>query len=153
MFVCCLTFLLLGVGCSEKPDRTNELPDKEARQSKDKAAGVDDRSKARLTLVRIRRVMSALEMYKMSIGSYPNAGEALTALIEKPDFDDERLGQKWGPRPYIDAGSLSDMWGSPLLYRLDEEKIGGRIVKVARVWSPGPNREDEDGAGDDVKGW
>jgi len=117
--------------------------------------GQDETAKATLTLAKIKRVMSALEQYKMQIGSYPEGEgeEALNALVEKPDFGDEKLDKKWGPRPYTDRQQLSDLWDTPLLYRLDEQEVGDATVQIARVWSAGPNKEDDDGAGDDIKGW
>jgi len=117
--------------------------------------GQDEKAKAKLTLAKVKRVMSALEQYKMDIGSYPEGEgeEALNALLEKPDFGDEKLDKKWGPRPYIDKAQRSDLWDTPMLYRRDEQEVGDTTIKIARVWSTGPNKEDDDGAGDDIKGW
>jgi len=119
------------------------------------AGGQDDKAKAELTLTRIKRVMSALELYKRDVSDYPEGEneEALNALVEKPDFDDDDTGKQWGPRPYIDKVQLSDLWKTPLFYKLEEQEVGETTFKKALVWSAGPNKEDDDGAGDDIKGW
>jgi len=117
--------------------------------------GQSEKAERRLTLFKIKKIMAALEDYRMDVGSYPEGEgeEALNALIEKPDFGDERVAKKWGPRPYVDKAQLSDLWDNPLLYRLDEQEAGDTTIKIARVWSAGPDKKNDDGAGDDIKGW
>ena len=88
---------------------------------------------------------TALDLYRMAIGTYPEGEEGLMMLIETPE--DEDLEKKW-TGPYIeDEQSLKDPWGNEYNYRfpgeMDEDKY--------ELWSNGP--DGEEGTEDDIRSW
>ena len=46
---------------------------------------------------------------------------------------------------------LKDPWGGELVYKLEDVESGGRTRQVPRVYSIGPNKQDDSGEGDDIK--
>lgn len=101
------------------------------------------------TSLTIKEVMTALEVYKTHVGVYPTEDEGLLALVNKPEFEDEAAGEKWRG-PYLKKKAVpKDAWGSDLGYRVVEDETTSR--KKPRVYSFGPNKEDESGDGDDIK--
>jgi general secretion pathway protein G len=60
-----------------------------------------------------------------------------------PDYHGKKIGA------YMDA-TPKDAWGEQLYYEYPSSK--GKGDKPA-VWSSGPNRQNEDGAGDDLNSW
>lgn len=83
------------------------------------------------TRLKLSQVASALDTYRLNLGHYPNEQEGgLDALMKKPTFDNERMGEKW-QGPYLKPGTLlDDPWGHMLKYELvdraaEGEKKGG----------------------------
>jgi hypothetical protein len=80
------------------------------------------------------------------LSSYPSLVQALTGR-----------NQELNPRGlvFIDASPV-DPWGQPYRFRLDTDfngriKVGDSEQRAnCAIWSAGPNREDEHGAGDDL---
>ena len=62
-------------------------------------------------------------------------------------------------QPSIVGGTLVDAWKQPFHIALDANgdgtvKLGGIDASgAAAVWSSGPNKVDEEGAGDDIASW
>jgi hypothetical protein len=84
----------------------------------------------------------------------PNETEGgLDALLKRPTFENEKLGEKWSG-PYLKPGTpLDDPWGFKLRYELtdatassDTEKKGGLPY---RLYSVGPDGQPE--TDDDIK--
>ena len=101
------------------------------------------------TSLKIEEIMQALEVYKMNVSVYPTEEEGLPALVTKPEFQDEAMGKKWRG-PYLKKKTVpKDAWGSDLSYRVVEDETTGR--KRPRIYSFGPNKDDESGEGDDIK--
>ncbi|RPI58677.1 MAG: type II secretion system protein GspG [Planctomycetaceae bacterium] len=89
-----------------------------------------------------------LELYNSNIGHYPTEEEGgLKALMTKPSFSDEKLGEKWRG-PYVSEDQLKDAWGNEIKYELTDEGSGG---KVPHIWSMGP--DGTDGSEDDIRNW
>jgi general secretion pathway protein G len=53
-------------------------------------------------------------------------------------------------KPYLEE-TPKDAWGEPLYYEYPSTK-GTKGEKPA-IWSSGPNRQNEEGAGDDINNW
>ena len=65
----------------------------------------------------LQQIQSALDNYRLNIGHYPTEDEGgLNALMLKPSFENERLGEKW-QGPYLKPGThFEDAWGNALVY-------------------------------------
>ena len=68
--------------------------------------------KARL---QIESLESALKLYKLDNGSYPDTQQGLQALIERPDTG--KIPPKWKEGGYLEKGKLpQDPWGGDFIY-------------------------------------
>jgi general secretion pathway protein G len=93
----------------------------------------------------VKNLQNILTMYALDHdGTYPSGGrEALSALTNASDYHGKKLSA------YIDS-TPKDAWGEQLYYEFPSSK--GKGDKPA-VWSSGPNRQNEDGSGDDINSW
>ncbi|MBE3068990.1 MAG: type II secretion system major pseudopilin GspG [Planctomycetes bacterium] len=104
-----------------------------------------DSTKAMLTSVE-----TALETYNMHISHYPSEEEGnLNALLTKPTFENEQLGEKWRG-PYLKQ-EARDSWGNLLNYELSTATTGETSTRPYRLWSNGP--DGMDGTDDDIKNY
>src|SRR5437773_1540509 len=94
------------------------------------------------TKLKLNQLGTALDTYRLNIGHYPTEQEGgLDALLQKPTFENERLGEKW-QGPYLKPGTkLDDPWGHKIHYELADravegEKKGGLPYKL---FSLGPD--------------
>ena len=95
------------------------------------------------TKISISGLEDALKLYTVAHeGSYP---ETLEELLAPKDRDDNPLP------PNIDKIPL-DAWGNPFSYRVDPDP-NIQTLMVTRIWSWGPDRQDDDGSGDDINNW
>jgi general secretion pathway protein G len=71
------------------------------------------------TKLLLQQVQNCLDTYRLNIGHYPSENEGgLGALLVKPTYENERLGEKW-QGPYLKPRTrLEDAWGHPLVYQL-----------------------------------
>jgi general secretion pathway protein G len=106
------------------------------------------------TRIMLQQVANALDTYRMNIGHYPTEQEGgLDALLKKPAFENENMGEKW-LGPYLKPGTtLEDPWGHKIHYELndtttasDTEKTGGLPYKL---FSCGPDGQPD--TDDDIK--
>ncbi len=69
------------------------------------------------TRLLLNNMASALDMYRLNLGHYPTEEEGgLNALLVKPTFENEKLGEKW-QGPYLKPGTkLQDPWSHDLVY-------------------------------------
>lgn len=95
-------------------------------------------------------VGTALDTYRLNIGHYPSEQEGgLDALLKKPNYENERMGEKW-QGPYLKPGTkLDDPWGHKLRYELadrsgGDEKKGGLPYKLSSVGPDGQPDTDDD---------
>jgi general secretion pathway protein G len=104
------------------------------------------------TKLMLSNVGTALDTYRLNVGHYPNEQEGgLEALLKKPQFENEKLGEKWNG-PYLKPGTtLDDPWGNKLRYELvdvsnaaDNEKKGGLPYKLFSVGPDGQPETDDD---------
>ena len=102
------------------------------------------------TKLMLSQVGSALDNYRLNIGHYPTEQEGgLDALLRKPTFENERVGEKW-QGPYLKPGTqLDDPWGHKLHYELADlavegERKGGLPYKLYSLGPDGqPDTEDD----------
>jgi general secretion pathway protein G len=74
-------------------------------------SGRMDQAKKDKTLVQIKALEQALELYRLDNGFYPTTEQGLKALVEKPDSEPEP--KKW--KKYIDV-LPKDSWGHDFVY-------------------------------------
>ncbi len=101
------------------------------------------------TKLLLNQVANALDTYRLNIGHYPTEEEGgLDALLKKPTFENERMGEKW-QGPYVKPGTkLEDAWGNKLVYEvvdrtLDDKKIG-LPYKLSSIGPDGQPDTDDD---------
>jgi general secretion pathway protein G len=114
------------------------------------------------TRLLLQQVANALDTYRLNMGHYPSEQEGgLDALSKKPNFENERMGEKW-QGPYIKPGTtLEDPWGNKIRYELndttsskgsDADKNGGLPYKLFSVGPDGqPDTDDDIKLGGDNK--
>jgi len=65
--------------------------------------------------IQIESLETALNLYKLDNGAYPDTEQGLLALIEKPETG--RLPKKWRKGGYLEKGRLpKDPWGNDFIY-------------------------------------
>ncbi len=86
----------------------------------------------------IERLSTVLDLYKLDIGSYPNARQGLQALIAQPD------GVRGWNGPYLKSATAPvDPWNRPYVYRVPSLRKGLDYD----LCSTGPNGQANDGVG------
>jgi general secretion pathway protein G len=80
-------------------------------------------------------------------GELPTGGtEEMFSMLSQPkDRDGNPMKD-----PYIDKRPV-DAWNQPLNYRYPATKQNNSTK--ADIWSSGPNKQNEDGGGDDINNW
>ena len=102
------------------------------------------------TKLLLQQVETALDTYRLNMGRYPTEEQGLDALLVKPTFENERLGEKWNG-PYLKPGTkLEDAWGNKIKYEVtdmtdDTNKNGPRY----KLYSVGPDGQPD--TADDIK--
>ena len=100
------------------------------------------------TRVLLGQVAQALDTYRLNLGHYPTEEEGgLKALMVKPTFENERLGEKW-QGPYLKPGTkLDDPWGSELRYEAVDKSMAAvddkKTALPYKLSSIGPDRQPE----------
>lgn len=69
------------------------------------------------TRVQLDGIVQALERFALGVGQYPTEEMGgLQALVERPEFENERLADRWNG-PYVRRGTdFVDVWGFDLIY-------------------------------------
>lgn len=98
------------------------------------------------TKVQISNLESTLKIYGIDHdGEYPQGNQdALSQLMQPEDVNGVQR------EPYFDE-LPKDAWGQVLYYEFPNNK-GGNTSKPA-IWSSGPDRKNDNGAGDDINNW
>jgi len=108
------------------------------------------RAKQTVAAVLMNQVELALDRYNLDVGHYPTEQEGgLKALLARPDLDDEPFAARWHG-PYLKRRPL-DPWGNPLNYELTDPGSDRAAEPPFKLWSNGPDGEDDGGAGDDIR--
>jgi general secretion pathway protein G len=106
------------------------------------------------TKLLLNNVASGLDMYRLNIGHYPTEDEGgLKAMLIKPTFENEKLGEKW-QGPYLKPGTkLQDPWGHDIVYEpQDLTAMADDKTKVRlpyKLYSVGPDGQPD--TDDDIK--
>lgn len=106
------------------------------------------------TKLMLSQVASALDTYRLNMGHYPNEQEGgLDALVKKPNFENERMAEKW-QGPYLKPGTrLEDPWGNALRYEVVDRASTAEGDKATalpfKLFSVGPDGQPD--TDDDVK--
>jgi general secretion pathway protein G len=97
------------------------------------------------TRTNVKSLQNIVKMYALDHdGQYPSGGrEALNSLTSAADYHGKKIAA------YVDAVP-KDAWGEQLYYEYPTSKGKG---DQPAIWSSGPNRQNEDGAGDDINSW
>jgi general secretion pathway protein G len=103
------------------------------------------------TKLMLSQVANALDTYRLNLGHYPTEQEGgLDALVTKPTFENERMGEKWHG-PYLKPGTkLEDPWGNKVRYEIVERTADAKITGPPyKLFSLGPDGQPE--TEDDIK--
>jgi general secretion pathway protein G len=103
------------------------------------------------TRLLLTQIQNALDTYRLNLGSYPTEEQGgLGALLVKPTFENERLGEKW-QGPYIKPGTkLEDPWGFKIHYELiDKSQKTDATGPDYKLYSVGPDGQAD--TEDDIK--
>jgi general secretion pathway protein G len=107
------------------------------------------------TKLLLNNVASALDTYRLNLGSYPSEENGgLDALLKKPTYENEKLGEKW-QGPYLKPGTkLEDPWGHKIVYEKVERLAGtddksGAYKLPYKLYSVGPDGQPD--TEDDIK--
>lgn len=100
-------------------------------------------SKTKTAMLQIQELSSALDVYRLEIGSYPTTEQGLEALVEKP------VGVEQWNGPYLRKKTVRlDPWGQPYHYRSPGEHDAFDLYTYGA-----DNAEGGDGEARDVLGW
>jgi general secretion pathway protein G len=115
--------------------------------------GIKKTSDRNTAQILVNQVEDAVKRYEMVTGNPPTDQEGLGALTTVPD--DATVAAKWKEgAPYLKDGKLpKDPWGSELIYKRVQDESSQASDRTFRVYSCGPNKEDDNGTGDDVPNW
>ena len=100
--------------------------------------------KAKMT---IETLQTALNLYKLDVGSYPTTSQGLDALVSKPESGPGL--NKWREGGYLDKGKVpKDPWGNDFIYISPGVHNECDIVSYGRDGASGGDGEDTD-----IKSW
>ncbi len=104
------------------------------------------------TKLLLQQVQTALDTYRLNVGSYPTEDQGgLGALLVKPKFENESLGDKW-QGPYLKPGTkVEDAWGNKIRYELIDksQQTEGVTGPDYKLYSLGPDGQPD--TDDDIK--
>ena len=96
-------------------------------------------AKSKSAAVQIRDLESALEMYKLDVGRFPNNEDGLQALVSQPS-----TATGWNG-PYLRKSDVpADPWGQPYQYRFPGERGEYDIISMGADGTPGGEGENAD---------
>jgi general secretion pathway protein G len=101
-----------------------------------------DKSKVQTTKAQISALESALDAYRLDVGSYPTTEQGLQALRVKP------TGVEHWDGPYLPKDVPLDAWGHPYVYKTPSDHGDYEIVSYGADGLPGG-----EGVNGDVVSW
>jgi general secretion pathway protein G len=107
--------------------------------------GRQEKAMIDVTKASIRGLEGTLKLYAVDHdGSYPQGNQdAINQLLQPTDKDGNSMPA------YTEL--VYDAWDEMFYYRYPGTKQ--EVAGKPDIWSSGPNRQNEDGAGDDVNNW
>ena len=110
-----------------------------------KVVGQGEEAKKTATMVQIKEIEQALDMFKLDNGFYPSTEQGLDALVQKPSMTPE-------PRKYREGGYMKklpiDPWGGPFVYRSPGEHGEYDLFSTGT-----DGQEGGEGKGKDITNW
>lgn len=101
--------------------------------------GYFSKAKSQTAEVQIRNLQSAIDLYFLDVGAYPDAETGLSGLVESP------AGVKNWNGPYLTVKSgLLDPWGNAYVYSAPGEHGAFDLVSLGRDGQAGGEGEDRD---------
>jgi len=86
------------------------------------------------TKIQIKQLESALKLYKVDNGFYPETQQGLQSLVSPPAVG--RLPQRYSREGYLEGGKVPpDQWGSDFIYIGPDQTQDGSF----EIISPGPD--------------
>lgn len=93
--------------------------------------------------LQIQNFKSALDLYRLDVGGYPNTAQGLESLIKEPN------GAQGWRGPYLDSPSIpKDPWGYDYVYRAPGEHGAYDLLSQG-----GDNAQGGEGENADVTSW
>jgi len=100
-------------------------------------------SKAKAARIQIESFSSALDLFFLDTGRYPNSSEGLAALVQRPGSINAWNG------PYLKGGVVpADPWGNPYVYRSPGQHGTYDILSYGADGTEGGS-----GSGQDITSW
>ena len=110
-----------------------------------KVVGQGEEAKRTATMVQIKEIEQALDMFKLDNGFYPSTEQGLRALKEKPSIG--RVPQNYPAKGYLDTVP-KDPWGRDYVYICPGEHGDFDLISL------GADREEGgEGVNADIKSW
>ena len=103
-----------------------------------RVAGYLGQSKVKAAEVQIASLRTALELYRLDLGTYPGTEEGLAALSAPPS------GLKAWNGPYLGKPVGDDPWGHPYAYQQSRNGDGFSLVSLGADGRPGGEGENAD---------
>ena len=98
----------------------------------------------------IAALETALKLYKLDSGVYPNSEQGLQALVQKPESG--VIPKKWRQGGYLEKGKVpKDPWGNDYVYLSPGLKGGFDIISYGADGVPGGENENKDLTNSDVE--
>ncbi|WP_240788495.1 type II secretion system major pseudopilin GspG [Ramlibacter henchirensis] len=96
------------------------------------------RSEVRSAQAQIAALRSALDAYRLDVGSYPTTEQGLAALTTRPSNS-----ARWNG-PYLQRSAPPDPWGRPYQYRSPGEHGDFDLLSLGKDGQPGGSAEAAD---------
>ena len=77
-------------------------------------SGEEDKAEVKATKASFTQIETALERYKLDVGSYPSEDEGMIALMQAPEGDEGN----WAGKYLSKQKSILDAWGNDYLYSM-----------------------------------
>ena len=101
--------------------------------------GYFSRSKTQAAGIEISNITSALDLYRLDVGSYPTNEQGLGALLTRP------AGVTKWEGPYLTRNDgIIDPWGRPFLYQAPQGDMTYTVSSLGADGKPGGTDEDQD---------
>ena len=110
--------------------------------------GILDKAQVGTAESQISSIANAIDTFYKDIGRLPTTDEGLRALWEKPAEEGPGM-ENYPANGYLRTPLGKDPWGNPYVYEPGEQDLETRKITFT-IRSFGPNREDEQGEGDDI---
>lgn len=109
--------------------------------------GRQQEANIKVTKTNIAGFENALKQYAASHnGDYLQGGQEVVNIL----MSGEQTADGQVLQPYLDKVPM-DAWGVPLYYEYPNTKVPNALKPA--IWSSGYNRQNEEGAGDDINNW